>query len=123
MASRRTFPLIAADPPWLFEQGTHKANPQKAGHYELMPIDAIIGLGPRVRAVATPRGSYLFMWAPNALLVDGTAQEVMRLWGWKPKQLCTWVKNRMGCAQRAFQRTSTPLLARTPRSPGRPTTS
>jgi N6-adenosine-specific RNA methylase IME4 len=36
--------------------------------------------------------AFLFLWAPNSLVLDGSAQKVCEGWGFKPKQLITWVK-------------------------------
>jgi N6-adenosine-specific RNA methylase IME4 len=56
-----------------------------------MSLQAILDMGREVRDVVRI-DSFLFLWAPNALVVDGTASSVARAWGFVPKQLIPWVK-------------------------------
>lgn len=92
------FPVILADPPWTFaDRGTRLApsyaGPQRksAAPYRVMGMDGVCALGSWVLGWAAP-SSFLFLWAPNALVVDGTATNVARAWGFEPKQLIPWVK-------------------------------
>jgi N6-adenosine-specific RNA methylase IME4 len=38
--------------------------------------------------------AFLFLWTTNSFLVEGKAQRVCEAWGFKPKQLITWVKTK-----------------------------
>ena len=89
---------MLADPPWSFsDRGTRLApsysgrQRKSAAPYHVMPTEAICGLGFQVHEWAAA-DSFLFLWAPNALVVDGTATAVARAWGFEPKQILTWVK-------------------------------
>lgn len=89
------WPTIAADPPWRFGSISNRMAPSYVGrdrsraHYATMPIDAICEI-PIERIAAA--SSFLLLWAPNALVLDGQATQVARAWGFEPKQLITWVK-------------------------------
>src|SRR5262249_19063093 len=42
------------------------------------------------------KDAVFFLWVPNFHLVQGVASTVLRAWGFEPKTLLTWVKDRMG---------------------------
>lgn len=92
------WPVVLADPPWPFRDRGTRLAPSYAGRqrktpapYHVMRQADIDALGLAVRNWAAP-SSFLFLWAPNALLVDGTAAATARAWGFEPKQLIPWVK-------------------------------
>lgn len=90
------YPCLLADPPWRFDdRGSRIAPDHKGKHYPTMSLAAIIGLGDFVRAHVA-RNAHLWLWAPNSFVLDGSAQLVARQWGFKPKQLATWIKCQMG---------------------------
>lgn len=39
--------------------------------------------------------AHLYLWVTNPFLIDGSAVDVARAWGFQPKQLITWVKGRL----------------------------
>jgi N6-adenosine-specific RNA methylase IME4 len=90
--------VILADPPWRFsDRGTRMA-PSYEGpargyrHYRTMSADELCGrTAAFVQELAAPV-SLLFLWAPHALVLDGTATRVARAWGFEPKQEIVWVK-------------------------------
>lgn len=92
------FRVIVADPPWKFgDRGTRLA-PSYAGKqrksaapYEVMPLKDICAMGEEVMSVAA-KDSFLFLWAPGALVLDSAAQEVAFAWGFTPKQILPWIK-------------------------------
>lgn len=87
---------ILADPPWRFDDRGSRIAPDFEGrHYETMSLAEIIGLGPLVEGWAAT-SAHLWLWAPNAFVLDGSAQLVMRCWGFEPKQMATWCKPRIG---------------------------
>lgn len=87
------FDAVVADNPWTFRDQGRRGGTKR--HYKGMPLSEIYGLADLVSAVAGP-AAHLYLWAPNALVLDGTAQEVARRWGWHPFQLLTWLKPKMG---------------------------
>ena len=91
------FSVVLADPPWPFRDRGSRAAPAYAGrgraqaHYETLSLAQIMEAGPFVRAISAEH-AFLFLWAPNALVLDGAAQRVACAWGFAPKQLVPWVK-------------------------------
>jgi N6-adenosine-specific RNA methylase IME4 len=90
------FKCLLVDPPWRFGNQATRVAPAKAGHYETMPMDDIIGLGPWIREKVDPTGTHLWLCAPNGFVLSGDAVNVAKLWGFKPKQILTWVKPSFG---------------------------
>lgn len=82
---------IMADPPWEFRDQGSRLAPAHQGHYRVMPLAAILGLGVQVREWSA-RDAHLWLWAPNALVLDGTAAAVANAWGCTARQLVTWCK-------------------------------
>lgn len=92
------FPVILADPPWPFSDRGTRFAPSYAGKqrkgaspYRVMPIEEICGLGFLVRQWAAA-DAFLFLWAPNSMVLDGQAMAVAAAWGFTPKQIIPWVK-------------------------------
>jgi N6-adenosine-specific RNA methylase IME4 len=56
-----------------------------------MTRDELLAMGFLVSKLMAP-DSFLFLWAPNAIVLEGTAEEVARYWGFSAKQLISWVK-------------------------------
>lgn len=86
---------IFADPPWAFRDQGSRIAPAHSGHYQVMSLSAVIGLGDFVRSVSA-ESAHLWLCAPNAFLLDGTATQVAKAWGYQPRQLLTWVKDKIG---------------------------
>jgi N6-adenosine-specific RNA methylase IME4 len=87
--------VIVADPAWRFQKragdSTHR---NRAGvEYPDMTVDAIKDLP--VGDLAA-EDCVLWLWAPNAFIVDGTATEVIEAWGFTPKTMVTWAKPGLG---------------------------
>lgn len=85
------FPTILADPPWRFSNRTGKVAPEhrRLDRYSTMSLDAIKAMG--VKNVAA-RNAHLYLWVPNALLLDGIA--VMEAWGFRYVSNIVWAKRR-----------------------------
>ena len=85
------FPTILADPPWRFTNRTGKVAPEhrRLDRYSTMTLDAIKAMA--VKEVAA-RNAHLYLWVPNALLVDGLA--VMEAWGFRYVSNIVWAKRR-----------------------------
>lgn len=85
------FGTILIDPPWRFTNRTGKVAPEhkRLRRYETMSFDEI-GEMP-VGDVAKPK-SHLYMWCPNALLLEGL--QIMKTWGFEYKTNIVWYKIR-----------------------------
>jgi len=86
-----TFGAILADPPWRFSNRTGKMAPEhkRLSRYTTLSLKEIRGIP--VASVAAPQ-SHLYLWVPNALLVEGL--DVMRSWGFEYKTNVVWHKIR-----------------------------
>jgi N6-adenosine-specific RNA methylase IME4 len=87
----RRFATILADPPWRFANRTGKMAPEhrRLSRYGTMDLADISALP--VPDAALPE-SHLYLWVPNALIVEGLA--VMRQWGFTYKTNLVWYKVR-----------------------------
>ncbi|HUK91516.1 MAG TPA: MT-A70 family methyltransferase [Blastocatellia bacterium] len=85
------FGTILADPPWRFANRTGKMAPEhkRLSRYGTMTFEEIMELP--VSAVTAAR-CHLYLWAPNALVLEGL--EVMRRWGFTYKTNLVWYKVR-----------------------------
>lgn len=85
------FKTILADPPWQFQNRTGKVAPEhkRLNRYPTMSLDDIKALP--VAEVAEDT-SHLYLWVPNALLLEGL--EVMKAWGFQYKTNIIWEKIR-----------------------------
>lgn len=89
--SGRQFATILADPPWRFSNRTGKMAPEhrRLFRYRTMTTTEIAALPvPEITAPVT----HLYLWVPNALLMDGL--EVMSAWGFTYKTNIVWYKVR-----------------------------
>lgn len=89
------FKCILADPPWEFRDRGSRINPTYSGHYKTMPLRAIQDLRGVINSL-TEENCHLWLCTPNAFLLDDSALTIARYWGFKPKQVLTWIKNRFG---------------------------
>jgi N6-adenosine-specific RNA methylase IME4 len=85
------FSTILLDPPWRFQNRTGKMAPEhrRLRRYETMSFDEIGALP--VGDLGQP-DSHLYMWCPNALLIEGLA--IMKQWGFTYKTNLVWYKIR-----------------------------
>ena len=91
---------LVADCPWRYkdELRMSKTKRSAAAQYPTMTVEEI----ERFIFTATHDNAplytqlawdaFLWLWITNPLLLDGTGARVCRAWGFKPKQLITWVK-------------------------------
>jgi N6-adenosine-specific RNA methylase IME4 len=86
-----TFSTILMDPPWRFINRTGKVAPEhrRLHRYETMSFEEISKLP--VAKYAKDK-SHLYMWCPNALLLE--ALTIMKQWGFKYKTNIVWYKIR-----------------------------
>ena len=85
------FKTILADPPWQFQNRTGKVAPEhkRLNRYPTMKLEKIKALP--VADVAD-ENSHLYLWVPNALLIEGLS--VMEAWGFQYKTNVVWEKIR-----------------------------
>ena len=87
----RRYGTILADPPWQFQNRTGKMAPEhrRLSRYATMTLEDIMELP--VAQLALPQ-SHLYLWVPNALIVEGL--ETMKRWGFTYKTMLVWYKTR-----------------------------
>lgn len=85
------YATIVADPPWRFQNSTGKVAPEhrRLLRYPTMDLQEIMQLPVAKLAAAQ---SHLYLWVPNALLMEGL--QVMRAWGFVYKSNLVWFKIR-----------------------------
>lgn len=85
------YSTIVADPPWQFQNRTGKVAPehQRLLRYPTMELQEIINLPVAKLSAAS---SHLYLWVPNALLMEGL--KVMEAWGFTYKTNIVWSKVR-----------------------------
>lgn len=100
------YPVVVADPAWPYEARKGDATQRGKTPYPQMTI-------PQICKVEIPAAddSILFLWTTNSHLVNGNAARVCGAWGYQPKTLITWVKNRMGTGDWARSQTEHVVLA------------
>jgi N6-adenosine-specific RNA methylase IME4 len=82
---------ILIDPPWRFSNRTGKVGPEhkRLHRYQTMSFEEIGALP--VGDLALPK-SHLYLWCPNALLLEGLT--IMKAWGFTYKTNIVWYKVR-----------------------------
>jgi N6-adenosine-specific RNA methylase IME4 len=90
-AGDRRFRTILADPPWQFQNRTGKVAPEhrRLARYSTMNLDGVVNL-PVASLVEDT--AHLYLWVPNALLLDGI--KVLEAWGFQYKTNLIWHKVR-----------------------------
>lgn len=85
------FSTILADPPWLFANRTGSFLPQheNINQYPSLSLSEIMEIPV---PLAIKDNSHLYLWVPNALLLEGL--KVMRAWGFTYKSNIVWQKIR-----------------------------
>lgn len=100
------FRVIVADPPWSYRNRAADASHRAANPYPSMLLEDIQALPVAGLAYAD---SILWLWTTNAHLRD--AFGVLDAWGFAPKTILTWVKDRMGTGDWLRGQTEHCLLA------------
>jgi N6-adenosine-specific RNA methylase IME4 len=100
------YPVVVADPAWPYEARKDDTTQRGQTPYPQMTI-------PQICKVDIPAAddSILFLWTTNSHLVNGNAARVCGAWGYQPKTLITWVKDRMGMGDWARSQTEHIVLA------------
>jgi len=83
------FDVIVADPPWQFDDRLTMKTIARGSeaNYSVLDLQSIKDLP--VNDVASDN-ALLALWVPSSMIIDGL--NVMRAWGFKEKQIYTWVK-------------------------------
>lgn len=102
--------VIVSDPPWLFDNSDSHAGSRGHTPYPTMPEADICALGDDVRRMAND-DCILWLWVPNALIVDGTGSRVIKAWDWTPITTMTWKKNKLGMGSWLRNQTEHAILA------------
>ncbi len=108
------FKVVLADPPWSYNDKLRMSDVARSSddHYKTMGDVEIARLSTRLDVtnhagtgkevahhIAGHRiedNAVLFMWTTNSFLLDGTSAGLCRVWGFKPKQIITWIKTKLG---------------------------
>jgi N6-adenosine-specific RNA methylase IME4 len=87
----RTFPIILADPPWIFKSNSiAKPGRNARRHYRTMTLDAIAALPVSDHAADD---AALFFWITGPMLAIGAHIPIMQAWGFKPSGMgFVWIK-------------------------------
>lgn len=85
------FSTILADPPWQFQNRTGKIAPEhkRLSRYPTLSLKEIMEIPV---SLASDTNSHLYLWVPNALLLEGL--QVMKAWGFIYKTNIVWQKIR-----------------------------
>ena len=62
--------------------------------------------------IPASKNSFLWMWVTNPIIVEGSATELCKAWGFKPQTLLTWVKPGIGMGYTLRSATEHILIAR-----------
>lgn len=90
---------IVADPPWRYIEGKHSGLRGTAEtHYPTMAMWEIVGLP--VDSLSHD-DAHLYLWVTNPVLTEQRTKglspnDIARAWGFEPKTILTWVKDRIG---------------------------
>lgn len=95
------WPTISADPAWRFHDEGRRGGIRE--RYATLTLDKILRMP--VVDLVTPDAS-LYLWVPNALILDGTGAAVCRAWGFEPFNLITWCKAKGLGTGRRFRNTT-----------------
>lgn len=93
----KRYSVVLADPPWPGENTGNRAAPSYEGEqredaaYKTMTLADICAMGPWLESLLT-EDAFLFLWAPNIMVLGGEAAQVAKAWGFMPKAKATWLK-------------------------------
>ena len=83
--------VVVVDYPWFYDDAGIRGGTGK--HYE--GVSSELGLKLPISDLAAD-SAHLYVWTTNSFLIDGTASAFARSWGFRPVQLVTWCKSRIG---------------------------
>lgn len=100
------FRVIVADPPWRYDNRADDASHRTANPYPDMSTPEIMAMP--VRDIAHD-DAILWLWTTNAFMEH--AFGIARAWGFEPRTILTWAKDRMGTGDWLRGQTEHCLLA------------
>lgn len=104
------FSVIVADPPWQYEDTLDGSDAARGGTpYPTMTLEQICAL--QVGEKHAAPDCALWLWVTNSHLIDGSAATVLKAWGFEPKTMLTWVKDRWGAGRYLRNQTEHVILA------------
>jgi len=80
---------IYADIPIAFDDEGVRGSAEH--HYPTEPKEYFLNV-----EIPAAKDCVIFFWIPNAFLIDGTAAQILDSWGFYPKAIFTWKKDRIG---------------------------
>lgn len=83
------YEVIVADPPWSYEKRAEDMTHRGRCPYPTMTVDEIKAL-----EIPAAENCVLWLWTTNAFIHD--AYHVLEAWGFVPKTILTWVKDKIG---------------------------
>ena len=83
------YEVIVADPPWGYEKRAEDMTHRGRCPYPTMTVDEIKAL-----EIPAAENCVLWLWTTNAFMHD--AYHVLETWGFVPKTILTWVKDKIG---------------------------
>lgn len=87
-----SYSVIVTDVSWEYDDQLDGSDGARGGvDYPPMPLEEILAM-----KIPAAVDCALWFWVTNAFLIDGTATKVLEFWGFTPKGLLTWVKDRWG---------------------------
>ena len=106
LPNKGPYRVIVADPPWPYELRTEDPSHRAALSYPTMSVEQICAL--TVRGIAHEH-CILWLWTTNVHMRP--AFDVLDAWGFIPKTILTWGKDRFGCGEWLRGQTEHVLLA------------
>jgi N6-adenosine-specific RNA methylase IME4 len=91
LAPDRRYPVIYADPPWLYEHPPMGGNRVIENHYPTLTLEEICALP--VAEIST-EDAILFMWATSPKLSE--CMDVIKAWDFDYRTSVVWVKDKIG---------------------------
>jgi N6-adenosine-specific RNA methylase IME4 len=91
--NRGPYRVITADPPWPFDKRQEHPSQRGVPPYTSMSIAQICGEAAKMQAIAHA-DCVLWLWTTNHHMRE--AFEVLDAWGFQPKTIPSWVKDKMG---------------------------
>jgi len=84
---------IACDPPWLYDKRHEDPSQRGATPYPAMTVEQICAVP--VASIAH-EDCVLWLWTTHSHLLTGDSLAVLKVWGFEPKTMMTWSKDRFG---------------------------
>jgi N6-adenosine-specific RNA methylase IME4 len=98
------FDVIVVDPPWPYGNEYDAEGKRSASPYPEMSIEKIKAI-----KLSSSENCVLWLWTTNAFMHE--AYHILDVWGFEPKTILTWAKDRMGLGQWLRNQTEHCILA------------